>query len=108
MRLRNNVSSGYQESTYKEVFGAKKGILLIGSGPQDVIEFDDNNHPTGTVLNKKIEVYYPSLGTQVVKMPADFSFEKETKDLSEVQLINPEACIIRNNVYVRATAILTK
>lgn len=97
--------SGYSEETYRQTFGSKKPIILIGAGPRPVMEYDaESNRPTGKIIAQKIDVYYKGLGVQEVKLPKDFT-SSSMKDMSEVELISPEACIVNRNVYVRAKGV---
>ena len=50
-------------------------------------------------------LYYPGLGVQAVKFPADFELPKGVDDLSEVELDSPEACIVGREIYVRASGL---
>ncbi|MFP7774897.1 hypothetical protein ACLHIM_07075 [Ligilactobacillus sp. LYQ112] len=100
-----NKISGYSEETYRQTFGSKKPIILIGAGSRSVMEYDaESNRPTGKIIAQKIDVYYKGLGVQEVKLPKEFT-SSSMKDMSEVELISPEACIVNRNVYVRAKGV---
>lgn len=97
---------GYSSQTFDTTFGTKKGVLLKGNGPRTVIKFDQaTNKPTGEVINMKIDMYFLGMGVQEVKMPKGFSLTADVQDMQDVELVNPQACIIGNNVYVKADGI---
>lgn len=54
---------------------------------------------------KMITVYYPEMGVQEIRLPADYTLPNGLKDLSLITLVNPTACIVNKNVYVRAEGI---
>lgn len=106
MKIKN--VSGYTSQTYDSQFKNVVPRILIGSGLESRLKFDPNtNRPveTGEIDSKRLWVYYPKLGIQSVKLPADYTLAKEIEDLSEVQLVNPEACIVGREIYVRATGL---
>lgn len=104
-----NNATGYQASRYQEIFGDTSAIVLKGGGPQPSREFDNTTNRYGTtIVGQRIEVYFKGLGTQVVKLPANFKFPKGMPDLAEVILVHPEACQIRRKVYVRAESLQIK
>lgn len=107
MKLQN-MKSGYMPQTYTEQFGTVIPRVLIGSGIEVRVKFDrETNRPveTGEIDNKRAWLYFPGLGVQAVKLPADFELPKGIDDLSEVELDAPEACIVGREIYVRANGL---
>ncbi|WGN90359.1 hypothetical protein [Ligilactobacillus faecis] len=104
----NTFTGGYMPQTYTAQFGNESPRILIGSGPEARIKFDpETKRPveTGEVDSKRVMLYYPGLGVQAVKLPADFELPKGLDDLAEVVLESPEACIVNREIYVRAKNI---
>ena len=105
MQARNN-NNGYNTETYNEQTAGVIPQILIGSGPREKREYDEESKQyTNNIISVEIDVYYPGLGVQVVKLPKDFKMPKDLEDLSEVELIEPEACVVSRRVYVRAKGI---
>lgn len=105
MQARNN-NTGYNAETYNEQTSGVIPQILIGSGPREKREYDEESKQyTNNIIGVEIDVYYPGLGVQVVKLPKDFKLPKNLEDLSEVELIEPEACVVSRRVYVRAKGI---
>lgn len=103
--------SGYNPETYNAYFGKVNPIVLIGAGLEARVKFDRvTNRPvdTGEIDSKRINVYYPGMGIQAVKLPADYNLPDGIKDLSEVELVSPEACVVGRNIYVRAKGLKAK
>lgn len=104
----NTFTGGYMPQTYTAQFGNEFPRILIGSGLESRIKFDlETKRPveTGEIDSKRIMLYYPGLGVQAVKFPADFELPKGVDDLSEVELDSPEACIVGREIYVRASGL---
>lgn len=106
MRLKRT-QGGYHTETYKKNLGAVTPRLLIGSGLELVPKFDSKTRRPipGNVGSTRLWLYYAGLGVQAVKLPADYRLPRELEDLSEVELISPEACIVSGNLYVRAKGV---
>lgn len=105
MQARKN-NNGYNTETYNEQTSGVIPQILIGSGPREKREYDEESKQyTNNIISVEIDVYYPGLGVQVVKLPKDFKLPKDLEDLSEVELIEPEACVVSRRVYVRAKGI---
>ncbi|GET10013.1 MULTISPECIES: hypothetical protein [Ligilactobacillus] len=110
MKLQN-MKSGYMPQTYTEQFGNVIPRVLIGSGIEVRVKFDrETNRPveTGEIDSKRAWLYFPGLGVQSVKLPADFELPKGVEDLAEVELELPEACIVGREIYVRAKGLKTR
>lgn len=46
------------------------------------------------------------MGEQDIKLPKDFKLSNSIGDMSRIELIDPEACLVgRANIYVRAKGI---
>lgn len=107
----NNFSSGYSKEQYDLQFKGVTPRLLIGQGLEERLKFDpETKKPTEprTVESLRAYLYYPGLGVQSLKLPGNYSLPKDTDDLSEVDLVSPEACVINRQVYVRASGIKAK
>ena len=101
-----NVNGGYSKDEYNKQTGGVIPQILIGSGARIKYSFDNKKKIyTDTVSSVEIDVYYPGLGVQVIKMPADFKIPKNLEDLSEIELIDPEACVVNRQLYVKAKGI---
>lgn len=101
-----NVNGGYSRDEYNKQTGGVIPQILIGSGPRPKYSYDNENKTyTDTISSVEIDVYYPGLGVQVVKMPKEFKIPKGLEDLSEIELIDPEACVVSRKLYVRAKGI---
>lgn len=100
-----NLNHGYTKQTFKENLGNYDWIATIGDGPHSVREWDNNKHKyTNNIIAKALDFYVVGAGIQRVKLPADFNADNIT-DLSKVELVNPVACIVRNNIYVKADGV---
>lgn len=103
--------NGYSKQTYVAQFGSIIPKILIGDGLETRLKFDpDTKRPveTGEIDSKRGWLYYPGLSVQSIKLPPNFSLPKTIDDLSDVELVNPEACIVGRNVYVRAEGLTVK
>lgn len=101
-----NVNGGYSMEEYNRQTSGVIPQILIGSGPRAKYSFDNEKKTyTDTVSSVEIDVYYPGLGVQIIKMPKDFKIPKDLEDLSEIELIDPEACVVSRKLYVRAKGI---
>lgn len=101
-------SSGYTAREYVVQFGTVVPRVLLGSGLEDRVKFDrETGRPveSGELESKRLWVYYPSMGVQSVKLPADFELPKGIEDLAEVDLEAPEACIVGRELFVRAKGL---
>ncbi|GAJ26823.1 hypothetical protein [Liquorilactobacillus sucicola] len=104
MRIRQT-KGGYSEETFIEACKTNKCLFLLGAGPLPVNEYDrENKKFTKKIVNVKIDVYFSGCGVQEVKLPKEFS-ASNLKDLSEIELVSPEACVVNKNVYVRAKGV---
>lgn len=106
MKVRKN--GGYTFQTYDSQFKKISPRILIGSGLEARLKFDPKtNRPveTGEIDSKRLWLYYPEMGIQSVKLPADYELPKDIEDLSIIDLVKPEACIVGQEIYVRAQAI---
>ncbi len=102
---------GYSLETHNAYFSNVKPVVLIGEGLEVRLKFDrETNRPatTGEIDSKRAYVYYPGMGVQAIKLPADYSLPADIKDLTEVELVSPEACVVGRNIYVRAQGIKSK
>lgn len=96
---------GYNKETYKKYFGELRWFATIGSGLQDVRKWDKNQKKyTDEVVAKALDLYVEKAGFQRVKFPTSFILNN-IEELSEIELINPTACEVRGNVYVKADGI---
>lgn len=87
--------TGYSENTYKEYIGTCIPRILIGYGAEKRMVFDkETKKPTNQIDHMRINVYFPKMGTQVIKLPSDFKFPSDIDHLAEIELIAPEACVI--------------
>ncbi|WP_338434053.1 hypothetical protein V3C97_06605 [Ligilactobacillus saerimneri] len=109
MKIQN--FSGYTEQNYQAQFSGVTPRVLLGSGLEARLKFDaETGRPveSGEIESKRLWVYYPGLGVQAVKLPADYSLTKDVEDLAEIELISPEGCIIGSEIYVRAKGVKSK
>lgn len=107
MRLNklNQQKNGYNSETFKKDFGDRRWIATIGGGLQDVRAWDnDQKKYTDKVIAKALDLYVEGAGYQRVKFPTSFTLANIT-ELSEIELVNPTACEVRGNVYVKADGI---
>lgn len=110
MRIKTT-KGGWNAGEYKDNFGDESPRVLIGDGLEPRVKYDpETNRPvsTGEIESKRGWLYYPGLGVQTVKLPADYSLSKDISDLDEVELINPEACVVNRQIYVRADGLKLK
>ena len=104
----NTFKGGYSPQIYTTQFGNSVPRILLGSGLEVRVKYDkETNRPVGTgkIDSKRGRLYYPGLGVQSVKLPADFEIPKGVEDLVEVELDSPEACIVGREIYVRANGL---
>lgn len=109
--MKARFDNGYSSKSYVMQFDNVVPRILMCDGVETRYKFDpDTNRPvsTGEVDSKRVWLYYPGLGIQALKLPADFKLPKDINDLDEIELINPEACIIGHDIYVRATTLRGK
>lgn len=101
------IATGYSEAEHQALFGGKTARLLLGSGLETRLKFDQQTQKpiTDQVDSQRAWLYYPGLGVQSLKLPADYKLPAGIEDMSEIELIKPEACIVRGNIYVRAIGI---
>ena len=105
MQIRN-VNGGYSKEEYNRQTSGVIPQILIGSGARKKYSYDDEKKTyTDTISSVEIDAYYPGLGVQVIKMPGDFKIPKGLEDLSEIELIDPEACVVSRKLYVKAKGI---
>nr|AKG47106.1 hypothetical protein [Limosilactobacillus vaginalis] len=103
--LINNRGGGYRPENFQKYFADRRWIATTGGGLQDVCQWDnDNKKYTDTVIAKALDLYVEGAGFQRVKFPTSFSLAN-IEELSEVELINPVACEVRGNVYVKADGL---
>lgn len=103
----NNFHSrnGYTTDKFQELFGDYTSYGLLGSGLLPAFEYDKENHRrTNNIIGRYMDVYFQGLGVQRVKFPKDFNIDA-IKDMSALKLINPQACVVNNNVYVKADGV---
>lgn len=100
--------NGYNLPQFKNSFGGVTPRILIGQGLEERSKFDPaTKRPAEPreVESKRAWLYYPDMGVQSLKLPADYTLPKDIEDLAEVELISPEACIINRQIYVRAKGL---
>lgn len=101
-----NVNGGYSRDEYIKQTGGVIPQILIGSGPRARYSYDNENKIyTDTISSVEVDVYYPGLGVQIIKMPSKFQIPKGLEDLSDIELIDPEACVVGRKLYVKAKGI---
>lgn len=104
MRLQEN--TGYSVEEYQRIFFSSTCHLLKGSGLRTKMKFDNKSQKYTKELDSyEIDVYFEGLGVQVIKFPKTFKLPVSIDDLSKIELIAPEACVINREVYVRAKGI---
>lgn len=98
--------NGYSEQQFTNIFGGSKCHILIGNGVQFKQKYDnDNDKYINEVDSAEVETYFEGLGVQNVKLPKSFKLSPQIQDMAIIELIQPEACYIGLNVYVRAKGI---
>lgn len=103
--------NGYSYQQYNMQFSGVTPRLLIGQGLEERLRFDSSTgRPVEPheIESQRATLYYPGLGIQNVKLPAEYVLPKDLGDLAEVELISPEACTVGRNIYVRAEGIELK
>ena len=100
-------ANGYSEEQFRQIFSASKCHLLRGQGPKPKMKFDQKTqrYINGEVDSVELETYFENLGVQNIKLPKTFKLTADLNDLSTIELIKPEACVIDREVYVRAKGI---
>lgn len=107
MRLNNlnHPKGGYSKDTFKKDFGDRRWFATIGSGLQDIRQWDSTQKKyTDKVIAKALDLYVEGAGFQHVKFPTSFNLNN-IQELSEIELVDPVACEVRGNVYVKADGI---
>lgn len=103
--LINNRNSGYKPENYQKYFANRRFYATTGGGLQDVRKWDnDNKKYTDEVVAKALDLYVEGAGFQRVKFPTSINIDN-IKELSEIELVNPVACEVRGNVYVKADGL---
>lgn len=103
--LINNRGGGYRPENFQKYFADRRWIATTGGGLQDVRAWDDAQKKyTDKVIAKALDLYVEGAGFQRVKFPASFVLSNIT-ELSEIELVNPVACEVRGNVYVKADGL---
>lgn len=103
--------SGYSGQQYGLQLKGITPRVLIGRGLEPRLKFDQSTgRPVEPheVESQLLALYYPGEGVQTVKLPAGYTLPKGLEDMAEVELINPEACTVGRNLYVRAEGIEVK
>lgn len=96
--------SGYTEALARECLG-KHGIrALVGGGLSQQPEYVDGK-ATGKIASTRLEFFLEDVGSDKVKLPADYELDPSIKDWSPIELVNPEAIQVNNNVYFRADGV---
>lgn len=96
---------GYNRETFKKDFGNLRWFATTGNGLQNVRKWDNNQKKySDEVVAKALDLYVEGAGFQRVKFPTTFTLTNIT-ELSEVELVNPVACEVRGNVYVKADGL---
>lgn len=100
-------TGGYSYDKFKNIFGTSKCHILKGSGVRYKLKFDQSKQEylKGEVDSSEIEAYFENLGVQKVKLPKNFKFSQTLNNLSVVELVDPEACVVGREVYVRAKGV---
>lgn len=104
-------TNGYSRQLYDTQLGGVTPRILIGDGPEIRLKFDQQtNHPVEPHEedSRRVTVYFVGLGTQQVKLPAGYTLPKDLEDLAEVELIDPQACTVGRNLYVKAQGLKAK
>lgn len=107
MRLNslNKQKGGYTPETFNKDFDSRRWFATIGGGLQDVRAWDNNQKKyTDQVVAKALDLYVEGAGFQRVKFPTTFNLAN-IEELSEIELVNPVACEVRGNVYVKADGL---
>lgn len=103
-----SMTSGYSKQQYNAQLGDVTPRILIGDGLEERVKFDSKtNRPVEPrkVESQRTWMYFPGLGIQAVKLPANYSLPNDIEDMAEVELESPEACIVNRQLYVRAKGI---
>lgn len=104
MAIRLNQKTGYSRDTYNEVFGNVTPIFLAGASGLEL----KNKFVDGKMTNEPDKVtgefYFPEIGVASVKFPVDMEVPT-LQDMQTVELLNAEAVVIKNDVYVRAESV---
>lgn len=106
MRIKRE-NGGYTTETFKEFIGSPRCRILLGAGLEAKMKYDNETGKyTDEVESTRLQCYFPNLGADWVKFPADFSLPAKSDDLiddmQEIELINPTACEVRGQVYIKA------
>lgn len=101
----NHQNNGYNSETFKKDFGDRRWIATTGGGLQDIRQWDNKQKKyTDKVIARALDLYVEGAGFQRVKFPTNFAISNIT-ELSEIELVNPVACEVRGNVYVKADGL---
>jgi hypothetical protein len=85
--------------------GNLRWFATTGNGLQNVRKWDNNQKKySDEVVAKALDLYVEGAGFQRVKFPTTFTLTNIT-ELSEVELVNPVACKVCGNVYVKADGL---
>lgn len=105
MFLRTN--GGYSNKQFNNLFSTSKCHILKGAGVRYKLKFDQEKqeYVKGQIDSCEIETYFENLGVQNVKLPKSFKLSQAINDMSVIELIEPEACAVNREVYVRAKGI---
>lgn len=100
-------TGGYSNNQFNNLFGTSKCHILKGAGVRYKPKFDQEKqeYVKGQIDSCEIETYFENLGVQNVKLPKSFKLSQTINDMSVVELIEPEACVVNREVYVRAEGI---
>lgn len=99
-------NGGYTAEVFKEYIGSPRCRILLGAGLEVKMRYDNEaGKYTDEVESTRLQCYFPNLGADWVKFPADFSLPNkgdDFDDMQEIELINPVACEVRGQVYIKA------
>ena len=98
--------NGYSAESFNNYFGKDVSIfLLTGNGISPAFGYDkEAKKSTKEVVGRYLETYFKGFGVQRVKLPKDFNIDG-IKDLSQIELVDPEACEVNRQIFVRANGI---
>lgn len=109
--MRIHRKGGYSSQEYQKYFAHQVPRVLLGEGLEVRLKFDNTTGrpvDTGEIDSKRLWVYFPGMGVQTIKLPANYELSNTIEDMTEIELINPEACVVNSRIYVRATGVKVK
>lgn len=97
-------SDPFTRENYDNYIGAAPAHVLIGVGLSSYPKFEDGHVVRNSVDHQQLDMYFESVGTTILQLPADYKLPASIDDMDAVELINPRAYYSRKRRTVSVKA----